>query len=133
MVGIVCYALRDLVPIVNLKTVKNTHGGVLLLVKLHAYFTKGTLLHGYFSRFLNCTNGDKSRKASYTEIKNLKYEIRREIGELNFQMKFLTANFIRMIVPYFNFVFYMCILAITKIRKEKTQTEVGKKLSFFAQ
>ena len=35
----------------NLKNVKNTHGGMLLL-----------LLHGCFSRFLNCTNGTKSPK-----------------------------------------------------------------------
>ena len=40
----------------NLKNVKNTHGGVLLLVKL-----KVTLICGCFSRFLNCTNGTKSR------------------------------------------------------------------------
>ena len=40
----------------NLKNVKNTHGGVLLL--------KITLLHGCFSRFLNCTNGTSSRNAS---------------------------------------------------------------------
>ena len=31
-----CDALRDLVPFVQFKTVKNTHGGVLLLVKLQA-------------------------------------------------------------------------------------------------
>ena len=42
----------------NLKNVKNTHGGALLLVKV-------TLLHGYFSRFSNCKNGTKSRNASY--------------------------------------------------------------------
>ena len=38
----------------NFKNVKNTHGGVLFLVK--------TLLHAYFSRFLNCENCTKSRK-----------------------------------------------------------------------
>ena len=38
-----------------LKTWKNTHGGVL----------KVTILHGCFSRFLYCTNGNKSRKASH--------------------------------------------------------------------
>ena len=43
----------------NLKNVKNTHEGVLLLV------LKVTLLHGCFSRFLNCTNGTKLRKASH--------------------------------------------------------------------
>ena len=49
----------------NLKNVKNTHGGELLLVKLQAsacYFTKVTILHGCFSRFLNSANGTKSRK-----------------------------------------------------------------------
>ena len=35
----------------NLKNVKNNYGGVLLL-------------HVCFSRFLNCTNGTKSRKIS---------------------------------------------------------------------
>ena len=39
----------------NLKNVKNTHGGVILLL---------TLLLGCFSRFLNSTNGSKYRKAS---------------------------------------------------------------------
>ena len=41
----------------NLKNGKNTHGGVLILV------FKVTLLHGCFSRFLNCRNGTKSRNA----------------------------------------------------------------------
>ena len=44
----------------NLKNVKNTHGGVLLLVKL-----KVTLLYWYVSRFLNyISNGTKLRKLS---------------------------------------------------------------------
>ena len=42
----------------NVKNVKSTHRGVLLLVKV-------TLLRGCFSRFLNCTNGTKSRNASH--------------------------------------------------------------------
>ena len=37
----------------NLENVKNTHGGVLILVKLQASIL--TLLHGCFSRFLSCT------------------------------------------------------------------------------
>ena len=53
----------------NLKIVKNTHGGVLPLVQLQAKkpatLLKVTLLHGCFSRFLNCANGNKSRKASH--------------------------------------------------------------------
>ena len=51
----------------NLKNVKNTHGGVLLLFKLQdesATLLKVTLLHGCFSRFLNGTNGTKSCNAS---------------------------------------------------------------------
>ena len=44
----------------KLKKVKSTHVGVLLSV----IFTKSnTLLHGFFSRSLNYTNGTKSRKA----------------------------------------------------------------------
>ena len=42
-----------------LKNVKNTQGGVLLSV------LKATLLHACFSRFLNCTDGTKSRNASH--------------------------------------------------------------------
>ena len=54
----------------NLKNVKNTHGGVLLLVKLQALATllKVTLLHGCFSCFLNCTNGTKSLNPSQMKV-----------------------------------------------------------------
>ena len=44
----------------NFKNLENTHGGVLLLGKLQAKpadLLKITLLHGCFSRFLNCTSG----------------------------------------------------------------------------
>ena len=51
--------LRDLVPFVQFKYVKNIHGGVLLLV------LKVTLLHGCFSRFLKCTNGTELPKTSH--------------------------------------------------------------------
>ena len=43
----------------NLKNMKNTYGGVLLLV------LKVTLFYGCFSRFLNCTSGTKSHNASH--------------------------------------------------------------------
>ena len=46
----------------NSKNVKNTQGGVLLLIKL----LKVTLLCGCFSRFLNCTHCTKSRNAPHT-------------------------------------------------------------------
>ena len=42
---------------------KNTQGGVLPLAKLQAL--KVTILHERFSRFLICTSGTKSRKASH--------------------------------------------------------------------
>ena len=49
----------------NVKNVKNTYGGVLLFVKLQAAsLLKVTLIQGCVSRFLNCTNGTKSRQAS---------------------------------------------------------------------
>ena len=48
----------------NLKNMKNTHGGVLILVKLLVKNTHAgvliLLLHGCFSGFLNCANGTKS-------------------------------------------------------------------------
>ena len=51
----------------NLKTMTNIHERVLLFVKFRlkpATLLKVTILHGYFSRFLNCTNDTKSCKAS---------------------------------------------------------------------
>ena len=42
----ICDELRDLVAFVQFKNVKNTHGGVLLLV------LKAALLHGWFLRSL---------------------------------------------------------------------------------
>ena len=53
--------------IYNLKIVKTTHGRMIHLVKLQA--SKRKLLHDCFSRFLNCTDGTKLRKAS--DIKNV--------------------------------------------------------------
>ena len=62
-----CNVLRDLVLFVQLKKrEKNTHGGVLLLVTLLATacnFTKCNSPPGCFT-FLNCSYGNKSRKAS---------------------------------------------------------------------
>ena len=57
-----CDALRDFLPFVQFKKQKkNTHGGVLLLVKLQAL----AHLHACFSRFLDCTNGTESPNASH--------------------------------------------------------------------
>ena len=55
----------------NLKDVKNTHGSVLVLVKLQAEacnFTKRNTPWVFFT-FLNCTNGTKSRKASQLRLR----------------------------------------------------------------
>ena len=62
---VICDALGDLVPFAQF--VEIAHGGVLLLVNLqvHATLLKVTLLQGRLSRFLNCTNDTKSRKASH--------------------------------------------------------------------
>ena len=60
--------LLDLIPFVQFKNLKNTHGGVLLLVKLQTSacnFTKSNAPPRVFSRFLNCTNGIKSRNTSH--------------------------------------------------------------------
>ena len=61
----------------NFKNVMNTQGGVLLLSKLQTEacnFTKVTLLHGCFSRFLNCANGIKLRDASNMYVVLDKYK-----------------------------------------------------------
>ena len=54
----------------NLKNMKNTQGGVILLLKLQAStcsFTKRISSNGITPRFLKCTNGTKSRKASHID------------------------------------------------------------------
>ena len=56
----------------DLKNVKNTHGGVLLLLKLKDLL-KITLFNWCFARFLNCTNDTKSRKASYINFEHTQH------------------------------------------------------------
>ena len=61
------------------------------------------LLHGCFSRFLNCTNGNKSRKASHivkgtlgkicTSGDNLKKIRKRQCNLRNFRVKTLFKEF----------------------------------------
>ena len=55
-----CDALRDLIPFVQFTKHEKHSWRSVIFSKL-----KVTLLHRYFSRFLNCTNGTKSRKAPY--------------------------------------------------------------------
>ena len=65
----ICDALRDLVTFHNLKKVKNTHEGVLPLVKfiskVFQTLLKVALHHGCFSHLLNCTNDTKSSRESH--------------------------------------------------------------------
>ena len=57
-------ALRGLIQVVQIKNVKKKkQWSIVTFSKLQAKL-KVTLLHGYFSRFLNCTNCTKLRKAS---------------------------------------------------------------------
>ena len=56
----------------NLKNIKNTHGRLILLQP--ETLLKVTLLHGSFSRFLNCTNGTKLRKASHVVFYDFKLQ-----------------------------------------------------------
>ena len=91
----ICNALRALVPFVQFKKREKHPGGMLLLVKLqveavptdplnstlNSTLLKVTLLHWCFSRFLNCTNRTKSRKASdirffsYSDVANIQVQI----------------------------------------------------------
>ena len=66
------YFVRFGITCTIFKTVKNTHGRVLLLVKLQLQpksLLKVTFLHGRFSRFLNCTNNTKLRNASQRVVR----------------------------------------------------------------
>ena len=54
----ICGALRDLLPFLQLKKREKDPWA-------SATFSKVTLLHECFSRFLNCTNGTKSRNAPH--------------------------------------------------------------------
>ena len=68
--------LRDLVPFAELKNMKNTHGGVLLLVKCRLQFAtllKVTFLHGCFSRSVNCTNRIKSCRFKTVHLRCLQW------------------------------------------------------------
>ena len=61
-----CDALRDLLLFVQFRKRKNANGEVILLVKLQAEacnFTKSIFPSGCFSRFLNCANDTRLRKA----------------------------------------------------------------------
>ena len=56
----------------NLKNMKSTHEGVLLMA---AHLLKVTLLHECFSRLLNFTSGTISRSASQGELTLLEKKV----------------------------------------------------------
>ena len=60
-----CDALRHLIPFIQFEKREKHPWKVLLLIKWvkPAILLKVTLLNGCFSRFLNCRNGTKTRKA----------------------------------------------------------------------
>ena len=64
-----------------LKTVKNTHGGKKIIL---------SLLHGCFSRFLNCTNGTKLRKASHIIFKSV--PIKKPSSKHNLNLKVVGSD-----------------------------------------
>ena len=81
---IICDVLFHLVPFLQFKIVKKHTWGSDTFSK-----RKPSLLHGCFSRFLNYTNGTKSRKASHMRIQvnqfseNWLLRSRSPLGELN--------------------------------------------------
>ena len=58
---LICDALRDLVPFAQFKNREKHPWRSVNLLKL-------TFLHGCFSRFLNCTNGTKSRNTPHISL-----------------------------------------------------------------
>ena len=59
-------------PLYNFKNLESTHGGALRLANCRLKpETKSNTTPWVFSRFLNCTNGTKSRKASHLSIQLL--------------------------------------------------------------
>ena len=77
----------------NLKNVKNTHGGmIILLLKLQTeacHFTKSiTTPLVLFMFFLNCTRGTKSRKASHIVILEFKWTITSINSMKSFSIKY---------------------------------------------
>ena len=57
-------ALDNLVPFVQFKKREKHPWGSVTLVKFRQTLLKLTLRHGCFSRFVHCTNDNKSHKAS---------------------------------------------------------------------
>ena len=63
---LLCDVLRDLVPFVQFKK-REEHPWRSVTFSKVAGLLKVTLLHGCFSRLLNCVNGTKSRHAPHVK------------------------------------------------------------------
>ena len=50
------------------------------------------LFHGCFSRFLNCTNGTKSRNAPQMRVKGYSQALQQEVHEINYHMLWISPD-----------------------------------------
>ena len=124
----------------NLKNVKITHGGQLLGGMLPATLLKVTLLLGCFSRFLNCTNGTKSRKAPHIlkihrfrilkvsdlEIHRInqifcwkaKYSTKIYASSLSQQLSYICLTFYHYInCSFINLLYIFCMMNVVKTQR----------------
>ena len=84
----ICDTLGDLVLLYYLRNVKNTNGGVLLLVKLQSEgfnFTKSnTPRWVFFYVFLNCTNKYRvAQSVSYLKYRNIIFFVDLNLFQVN--------------------------------------------------
>ena len=114
-----------MVPFVQFKK-RETHpwrSVTFIKVAEPAFLIKVTLLHGCFSRFLNCINGTKSRNASHdsysgnaeatTKNKNScfrKCRWREKYSPGRTQINFFKSIFRRYSFLFFSFFWFFCIL-----------------------
>ena len=82
--------MRDLVPFIQFKKPKK-HPRRNDTFSQSATLLKVTLLHWCFSRFLNCTNGTKSRNASHIKGQYVNFNFIMEL-KINFFFFFLILN-----------------------------------------
>ena len=80
MISVKCDALRDMIPFVQFKKCGKYPLRSATLGKVAGWSSllKATLLNGWFSRFLNCANGTKSRNASQISfvLRNILLDLR---------------------------------------------------------
>ena len=89
-----CHVLRDLVPFVQFNNVKNTHGGVLVLVKLQAWllacnFTKSNTPPWVFFTFFKWYNWYQIAQNTYRN-QNFKLKYRHN---LTFWLNYFAMHF----------------------------------------